>query len=288
MELMSRIQTGRQAAPRRVMVYGVHGIGKSTFGAMAPNPIFIQTEDGLGNLDCARFPLAEAFDDVMAAIMSLYSEGHDFKTVVIDSLDWLDPFKKVQRGERLRIPAETFNTFIDAAKDFRQRTQNRGQSSLANFADSGIVLVKNASGGDRDRYDILGIERPIFLPSENLLSFTNQLAVIGVTPDEDKHVGRFIVLLEPLKNGLIGRGLISGVTPVRLNVLDPEHEWADIEDGESDSLKTDTAGSAFILWRDGQGSGYGGYGYGYGYYGSLTWALVRIGNLSDGDQWGSV
>ncbi len=68
MELMNRIQTGRQAAPRRVMVYGVHGIGKSTFGAMAPNPIFIQTEDGLGNLDCARFPLAEAFDDVMAAI----------------------------------------------------------------------------------------------------------------------------------------------------------------------------------------------------------------------------
>ncbi|TXG97041.1 MAG: hypothetical protein E6R08_07975 [Nevskiaceae bacterium] len=199
-----------------------------------------------------------------------------------------DPFKKVQRGEPLRIPAETFNTFIDAAKDFRQRTQNRGQSSLANFADSGIVPVKNASGGDRDRYDVLGIERPIFLPSENLLSFTNQLAVIGVTPDEDKHVGRFVVLLEPLKSGLIGRGLISGVTPVRLNVLNPEHAWADIEDGESDSLRTDTAGSAFILWRDSPGSGYGGYGYGYGYYGSLTWALVRIGNLSDGDQWGSV
>ena len=73
-----------------------------------------------------------------------------------------DPFKKVQRGEPLRIPAETFNTFIDAAKDFRQRTQNRGQSSLANFADSGIVLVKNASGGDRDRYDILGIDSPKF------------------------------------------------------------------------------------------------------------------------------
>jgi hypothetical protein len=76
---------------------------------------------------------------------------------------------------------------------------------------------------------------------------------------------------------------------VRLNVLDEEHEWADIEEGETDSLKTDTAGSAFILWKEPSGgSGYGGYGYGYGYYGSLRWALVRIGNLSDGDQWGSV
>jgi hypothetical protein len=199
-----------------------------------------------------------------------------------------DPLQKVQRGDRLRIPAETFNTFIDAARDFRQRTQDRGQSSRTSFADSGVILVKNASGGDRDRYDILGIERPIILPADNLLSFTNQLAVVGVVPDPDKHVGRFIVLLEPLRDGLIGRGLVSGVTPVRLNVLDPAHDWADIEPGETDSLRTDTAGSAFILWRDDAGSGYGGYGYGYGYYGGLSWALVRIGNLSDGDQWGSV
>ena len=90
MELMSRIQTGRQQTPRRVMVYGVHGIGKSTFGAMAPQPVFIQTEDGLGNLDAARFPLAESFDDVMSAVMALYSEAHDFQTVVVDSADWLE------------------------------------------------------------------------------------------------------------------------------------------------------------------------------------------------------
>ena len=49
MELMKQIVTGKQTLPRRVMLYGVHGIGKSTFGAMAPNPMFIQTEDGLGN-----------------------------------------------------------------------------------------------------------------------------------------------------------------------------------------------------------------------------------------------
>ncbi|MCA9090577.1 MAG: AAA family ATPase, partial [Planctomycetaceae bacterium] len=62
----------------------------STFGAMAPQPVFIQTEDGLGNLDAARFPLAELFDDVMAAVLALYSEAHDFRTVVVDSADWLE------------------------------------------------------------------------------------------------------------------------------------------------------------------------------------------------------
>ncbi len=90
MSLLQSIETGRSHKPRRVMLYGVHGIGKSTFGAMAPSPVFIQTEDGLADIDAPRFPLAAAFEDVMAALMSLYTEPHQFGTVVIDSLDWLE------------------------------------------------------------------------------------------------------------------------------------------------------------------------------------------------------
>lgn len=90
MGFLQQIQTGKQLRPRRIMVYGVHGIGKSTFGAMAPQPVFIQTEDGLANIDCNRFPLAATFDDVMNMLMELYTEQHDFQTVVIDSVDWLE------------------------------------------------------------------------------------------------------------------------------------------------------------------------------------------------------
>ena len=64
--------------------------GDCPIGAMAPNPIFIQTEDGLANLDCARFPLAGSFGDVMAAITSLYSDLHEYRTIAIDRLDWLE------------------------------------------------------------------------------------------------------------------------------------------------------------------------------------------------------
>lgn len=90
MTKMSKIYRGIVPAPRRVMLYGTHGIGKSSFAAQSPNPIFIQTEDGLGNIDCAKFPLALSFDDVRDALMELYSEDHSFQTVVIDSLDWLE------------------------------------------------------------------------------------------------------------------------------------------------------------------------------------------------------
>jgi hypothetical protein len=88
--LISQVSRGRTAAPRRVLVYGVHGVGKSSFASCAERPVFIQTEDGLGSIDAARFPLATRYGDVIAALGELYTAEHDFRTVVIDSLDWLE------------------------------------------------------------------------------------------------------------------------------------------------------------------------------------------------------
>ena len=84
------------------MLYGTHGIGKSTFGAMAEKPIFVPTEDGLADIDCESFPLARSLGEVMAALESLYSGDHDYRTVVIDSLDWLERliWAEVCRRER--------------------------------------------------------------------------------------------------------------------------------------------------------------------------------------------
>ena len=74
----------------RVMIYGPHGLGKTTFGANAPSPIFICTEDGLGKLEVDHFPVATVYSEVIDAISTLCNEDHNFQTVCIDSLDWLD------------------------------------------------------------------------------------------------------------------------------------------------------------------------------------------------------
>ncbi|MEN6386025.1 MAG: ATP-binding protein [Phycisphaerales bacterium] len=90
MNILEQIHKGKRSMPPRLMLYGVEGVGKSTFGANAPNPIFIPTEDGLGEIDCASFPLAKKYSDVEAYLSALAIEQHDYQTVIIDSGDWLE------------------------------------------------------------------------------------------------------------------------------------------------------------------------------------------------------
>ena len=124
----------------RVMLYGPHGLGKTTFGAGAPDPIFILTEDGLGRLEVDHFPLATSYDDVIGAISTLYEEDHNFKTVVIDSLDWLDNLvwkdienkydaKDLAYGRGAVIAADYWRNILD------------GLSALRNDKNMAVVLL---------------------------------------------------------------------------------------------------------------------------------------------------
>jgi hypothetical protein len=128
-DLKSIRKNDAMAAPR-LTVYGVEGIGKSTFCAGAPNPIYILTEDGLGSLKVDHFPLASSFQDVMDAIASLYKDNHAFETVVIDSLDWLEAIiqreieqkydaKDLAYGKGALIAAERWREILDGLNALR-------------------------------------------------------------------------------------------------------------------------------------------------------------------------
>ena len=62
MSLLAQIERGLTPAPPRITVYGVEGVGKSTFASEAPRPVFVQTEDGLSQIACDKFPLAATYD----------------------------------------------------------------------------------------------------------------------------------------------------------------------------------------------------------------------------------
>jgi hypothetical protein len=90
MSVMDSVVRGKQRKPRRTVLYGVHGIGKSTWAAQWPEPIFIQTEDGIADLDVSSFPLCTDLLQAYQPIIELGGGEHEFKTVVIDSADWLE------------------------------------------------------------------------------------------------------------------------------------------------------------------------------------------------------
>lgn len=89
--LASISKTTRNSLPPRVVIHGAQKVGKSTFAAGSFNPIFLPLEDGLSGIETNSFPLLKTYAEVDAALLSLYSEPHEFGTVVIDSTDWLEP-----------------------------------------------------------------------------------------------------------------------------------------------------------------------------------------------------
>ncbi len=90
MGIIQSVTSGRLHEPPRIMIYGSEGVGKSSFAASAPKPIFIQTEDGLSEIDTSKFPLATSYEDVVEQLKAVLMEEHAYQTLVVDSLDWLE------------------------------------------------------------------------------------------------------------------------------------------------------------------------------------------------------
>lgn len=85
-----KILKGKQPKPRRTLLYGVHGIGKSTWATQAPNCLLLNIEDGVGDIDCAKTEHLTTLDQINEALLWLANEKHDFEHVAIDSADWLE------------------------------------------------------------------------------------------------------------------------------------------------------------------------------------------------------
>jgi hypothetical protein len=161
---LAHLVKGRQQQPVRVVLYGVEGIGKSTFGANAPAPIFLGAEDGTSQLDVTRFPAPERWVEVLDAVRTLTTEAHDFKTLVLDTLDWAEPLlwqyvcdrdgeKNIEAygyGKGYAAALDEWRVFLAALEKLRR---DKGMH-LVLIAHSWIKPFKNPEGPDFDRYEL--------------------------------------------------------------------------------------------------------------------------------------
>ena len=84
------IVTGKQQRAQRVCFYGVESVGKTTLAAQAESPVFLDVENGTAHLDVPRLSV-KSWGELIDAVRALAtSEYKQFRTVVLDSIDWAE------------------------------------------------------------------------------------------------------------------------------------------------------------------------------------------------------
>lgn len=156
----SNLVSGVQDMAPRICLYGGHGIGKSTLASKFPAPIFISTEDGLAALDVTSFQRAETISDIETNIRTLIKETHDFKTVVLDSADWLiEPLitsdveskhepKDLAYGKGQMLIAEAFREILGGFDVLRKK---KGMNVVL-IAHAAVVKYEDPRSEAYDRY----------------------------------------------------------------------------------------------------------------------------------------
>jgi hypothetical protein len=156
--------------------------------------------------------------------------------------------REVRPGDPLAIPASTYNAFIRAARDPQRRQHDLARNVQRDHHQSGLVLVRNESGADRDRFDVLGIDGPIIRRVDNADEFKRRVALRGVVPTEADHGGgRFLLAAEPIRSGRIGLAWASGVCIARVRMVAEEDGFADVADSDASALRSAAAGPVRLL-----------------------------------------
>lgn len=192
-------------------------------------------------------------------------------------------FKKVQSGDPLVIPASAYNAFVDAAEAHRRSRRVLRQPPTDDRRPAEVVLVRNSSGSDVGRFGILGIDGVVIGPDINEAEFASHWALDGDTPTASDHRGRFVVTLEPIATGKIGRATVRGVVPVNLSLTNDTDRFADVKDSDATQLQSCAWGSAEILWVDSAGTS----GLGLVRLGSMPIGLFPVRVWKDGGAIGS-
>ncbi|MFS5674376.1 ATP-binding protein [Streptococcus agalactiae] len=85
-----QITRGKRARAQRVIIYGPEGIGKSSFAAQFPEPLFIDTEGSTDNMDVARMDKPTSYTMLKNQIAFVKANPTCCKTLIIDTIDWAE------------------------------------------------------------------------------------------------------------------------------------------------------------------------------------------------------
>ena len=159
-----QITRGRKARAQKVVIYGPEGIGKSTFAAQFPEPVFIDTEGSTDNMDVARLDKPTSWAMLVNEIAFIKANPTECKTLIVDTVDW---------AEQLAVAHVCSQHGKQGIEDFGwgkgytyvQEEMGRFLNVLSDLVDMGINVVLTAHAqikkfeqpdemGSYDRYEL--------------------------------------------------------------------------------------------------------------------------------------
>ena len=161
-----------------------------------------------------------------------------------------DDTKRLSPGERWQPVASVLNGYQEAADYVRNLKAGGGAlPGVTSAFQPAVVQIKNTTGSDLPRFSVLGIDTPIFTPTENLEAFRSRPAFKGVVPTVADHTRKFVVTLRPLPDDALGPAVLVGACPVMLKMTSETDAFATIDNGETRHLISGSEGAP-ILWAD--------------------------------------
>lgn len=89
MSVLEEVEHTRSLKPPKGVVYASPGVGKTTFGANATKPIIVDCENGANHVQVSKSPYLQTWNEILPWLEALAYEEHDYKTCVVDTIDWL-------------------------------------------------------------------------------------------------------------------------------------------------------------------------------------------------------
>ncbi|MCC6320051.1 MAG: hypothetical protein IT438_01275 [Phycisphaerales bacterium] len=178
-------------------------------------------------------------------------------------------FRKVRSGSPLRIPAAAYNAFVDAAVDLRRRERTTNAGPSLEPAQRGIVLVRNDSDDEIEPYHALAITGVLVLPDseDQERTFHSRTPLTAEVATEESPSLSFVLALQPIKPGDLGRCVLTGVTPARVFITNETDTTCELAPEET-VLASTPMGGIPILWKE-EGTG-------------EKWAVIEMGQPSLG------
>lgn len=136
------VQQTMQIEPMKVLIYGVEGIGKTTFASKFPDPIFIDTEGSTGFINARKLPNPTSWTMLLDELEDIKSEPRG-KTLIIDTLDWAERLAKkylMDKNKWAAIDSTNYGSRYVALSDEIGKLLNK----LTEIKDVGINVVLTA------------------------------------------------------------------------------------------------------------------------------------------------